>query len=219
MLIEMNLWARLKKTFQNYGNNMKNPKLSICIPIHNMENGDKFLWRSINALTEQSFQDFEIIITKAGKMAENTNTALKKARGELIKILYLDDCLGHKDALLDIVNAFDTLEGSWLITSANNNLHPYLTGDMLAGNNRLGSPSALTIRNGVTQLFDESMSWLLDVDLYYRLFKKYGVPIILDTDETKPGILIGEHPGQMTHILTDEEKNNEYYYINKKHHA
>lgn len=178
-----------------------------------MKGGAEFLWRSINALTEQTYKDFEIIITKDGKMAENTNAGIKRAKGEIIKVLYLDDCLRHKDALKDIKDAFDTLEGSWLITAANNNPHPYYTKDILTGNNKLGSPSALAFRREATELFDESMSWLLDADLYHRLYQKYGEPIILDD---KPGITIGEGDHQMTHLLTPEQKQSEHYYLANK---
>src|SRR3990167_4224394 len=87
---------------------MKNimPKVSIIIPIHDMKNGAFFLWRAINSIMEQTFKDYEIIITKEGKMAENTNAGIEKARGELIKILYLDDYFTDKLALEEMVKNF-----------------------------------------------------------------------------------------------------------------
>lgn len=188
------------------------PKLSIVIPIHEVKGGADFLWRSVNALTEQSFQDFEIIITKAGKMAENTNEGLRQARGELIKILYLDDYLAHKDALKDIVEAF-TPQANWLITGANNNPYPYYTEDILTGNNKLGSPSVLTIRNGLGVYFDEKMTWLLDCDVYNSLYRKYGEPVIIDG----VGVIIGEGDHQVTHQLSAETKNAEADYLLKKY--
>lgn len=186
------------------------PKLSIVIPIHNMEGGAEFLWRSINALTEQSFQDFEIIITKEGRMAENTNAGIKKARGELIKILYLDDCLAHEDALKDIV---DNFKGRWLVTAAHNNTNPRYTEDIWMGNNKLGTPSALTILNDNPLLFDESMTWLLDCDYYKRMYDLYGEPVILK--EVGVNLGIGRH--QMSYILTDEEKEKEDNYMRNKY--
>lgn len=196
------------------------PKVSVIIPIHNMKGGADFLWKTINILMEQSFQDFEIVITKQGTMPENTNAGLIKARGELVKILYLDDTLAHTDALLDIVLAMDANpEARWLIQSANNNLHPHMTPDIEKGNNKLGSPSALTIRKGLTWdtaplLFDEKMTWLLDCDYYGRMYDAYGDPIILDD---RVGINICEGDHQVTHQLSDEQKLAEHNYLQNKH--
>jgi len=185
---------------------LNRPKISVVIPIHDMKNGANFLWQSVNALMEQSFKDFEIVIVKEGKMAENTNAGIKRARGELIKILYLDDRLAHKDALKDIVENF---KGHWLITGVNDNLNPYYTYDIETGNNKLGSPSALTILNDNPMLFDENMSWLLDCDYYKRMYEKYGEPIIL----TGVNVIIEKGDHQMTNILTDEDKTKEEEYI------
>lgn len=188
----------------------KNIKLSVVIPIHDMQNGAEFLWRSINSLMEQSFQDFEIIICKSGKMAENTNYGIRKARGELIKILYLDDYLAHKDSLKDQIEAF---KGQWLICGTEDNPIPYFTNDIEIGNNKLGSPSALMIKNEDPLLFDENMSWLLDCDYYKRMYDKYGEPEILDGVH----VILGKGLHQMTNILTDRQKMSEEDYLKQKY--
>ena len=190
-----------------------NPKISLVLPIHDMKNGAFFLWRTINSIMEQTFKDYEIIITKEGKMAENTNAGIKKAKGELIKILYLDDWFAHPNALKDIVENFDD-RINWLITGCDTNPHPEWTDDIETGNNKLGSPSCLTIRNWNNMpLFDERMSWLLDCDLYKRLHNSSGKPKILDGVNVNMGI--GDH--QMTHILTDEEKLTEHNLMQEKY--
>lgn len=176
-----------------------------------MQGGADFLWASVNALMEQSFQDFEIVITKEGKMAENTNAGIKRARGEYIKILYLDDQLAHKDALKEIVEAVEGHE--WLINGCDTNVYPYYTEDIETGNNKLGSPSCLTIRNSEPLLFDENMSWLLDCDYYKKMYEDFGEPVILDGVHVIMGV--GEH--QMTHILTHADKIAEEEYMNKKY--
>jgi len=188
-----------------------NPKISICIPIHEMSNGAFFLWRAINSIMEQTFKNYEIIITKEGKMAENTNAGIKKAKGELIKILYLDDYFAKPTALQEIAEAMEGQD--WLITGCDTNLEPYITTDIETGNNKLGSPSCLTMRRESALLFDERMSWLLDCDLYKRLYEKYGTPKTLYGEYIKIGI--GNH--QMTNILTDEEKLLEFNLIKEKY--
>ena len=103
----------------------------------------------------------------------------------------------------------------WMITGCNTNLHPQWTNDIETGNNKLGSPSVFTFRNhfGNNLLFDETMSWLLDCDLYKRMYEKYGEPKILDVKN----IIIGQGDHQMTYILTNEEKLAEHNYIQQKY--
>ena len=186
------------------------PKVSIILPYHDMENAEFFLKRNIDSIMSQTFKDYEIVLTKDGLMAENSNSAIKRAKGELIKILYLDDYFAHKDALADIVDAF---KGNWLITGTDNNPHPYWTDDIHTGNNKLGSPSALTFKNDNPLLFDEKLSWLLDCDLYTRLFERYGEPVILDDIN----VVIGCGTHQSTHLLSDELKASEVNYLMKKY--
>lgn len=178
-----------------------------------MKNGAFFFWRAINSIMEQTLKDYEIVIVKEGLMAENTNAGIRRAKGEYIKILYMDDYLAHPNALADIVQSFQ-LEGEWLITAADTNLKPQWMNDIQYGNNKLGSPSALTFRNYFqeNQLFDENLSWLLDCDLYRRLYDRHGPPIILETVNVNIGV--GEH--QVTHLMSDEDKLKEHEYINKK---
>ncbi len=190
----------------------KIPEVSIVIPIHDMQGGAEFLWRSVNALTEQTHQDFEIIITKAGKMAENTNAGIKKARGKYIKVLYLDDYLSDPESLERMVVAMNA-GANWVMCGTDDNPTPKWTEDIETGNNKLGSPSALMIRNKKPLMFDVRMSWLLDCDYYKRMFKELGPPTILKGSWVK----IGKGPHQMTHILTDEEKLLEHNYLIKKH--
>ena len=205
--------SRLNKNMTN-----NNPKISVCVPIHDMTNGDKFLWRLVNSLTSQTFRDWELIITKEGHMAENTNVAIKKARGEIIKILYLDDYLAHPDSLKVIV---DNFKGGWLATgclhddgiSVGSPHFPEWNDDIFTGNNTIGSPSVIAIENNNPLLFDENMSWMLDVDYYTQLYDRYGEPTLVNDLNVVLGI--GSH--QMTQILTNDEKLAEYQLINQKY--
>lgn len=190
----------------------KMPKVSIIVPIHDMRDGDKFLWRLVNSLTSQTFKDWELIITKDGKMAENTNSGIKRARGEYIKVLYLDDYFTGVVGLEFMVNNIDC---EWAVCGTDNNLLPKWTDDIETGNNKLGSPSALIFKNrfGGNLLFDERMSWLLDCDFYKRMNQKYGKPGIFEGDF----ITLGEGEHQMTHILTQEQKAEEHKIIQEKY--
>ena len=201
---------------QKYGRRF-NMKISIAIPIHNMESAASFLRRLMQSLEIQTFQDFEIVITKEGKMAENTNASIKKCKGEIIKILYMDDYLAHPDALKNLVTEF---RGGWLATGC---LHDAGDGKLINPHrpsydgipyqvNSIGSPSVIAVENNDPLLFDEKMSWLLDVDYYKKLYERYGEPTLLNSLDVAMGI--GEH--QMTNILTDEQKLAEQDYLNSK---
>ncbi len=200
-------------------------KISICIPAYEMHGvGVSMLTRCLKSIEKQNFRDFEIVVSdncvtdeilkvceKFGRiryifnpkkgMAVNTNNAIKHAKGELVKILYQDDYLADENALQDIINNFKK-DDDWLITPCSNNLKPFFR----KSENTLGSPSVLTVRNTSKLLFDESLSWVLDLELYNRLFKKYGKPKITNNI----GVIMGIHKYQHTNILTNEQKNEEY---------
>lgn len=218
------------------------PKLSIAIPTHSMLESSYFFKRCLDSLWNQSFQDFEIIVTDNSEdnlirdicdfygyvdyfwnerkgMAQNTNEAIKRSKGELIKILYMDDYMAHDKALEKIVHKFD---GNWLVSSCKHTINgldffnthePHYSENIYIGNNTIGSPSVLTIKNDEPLLFDEEMTWLLDCDYYYRMYQKYGVPVILKD----VNVILGIHDGQMTNTMGEGRKLKEYEYINKKY--
>ncbi len=206
---------------------MVNPYLSIVIPIHaGMKNGDYFLWRSIQSIMNQSFKDYEIVIVQEGKMAENTNAGIRKAQGEIIKILFLDDYLAHKDALQVIVENFKD-EDMWLATGClhqrtgardfyedpHSPHYPTYSEDIHTGNNTIGSPSVVAFRSGLDLFFDEELSFLLDCDLYKRLHEAYGEPRLVND----LNVVIGLHDGQTSNTMPDSEKLEEFNYVISKH--
>lgn len=182
-----------------------------------MKNWSFFLTRCLTSIEQQTFTDYEIIITKSGRMAENTNAAIKKATGEIIKILYVDDYLAHPDSLKNIAENF---KGGWLATGCVHdwgdgvlkNPHKARFDGILKNKNTIGSPSVVAIENKDPILFDENMGWVLDLDYYIRLFERYGPPTILDSYDVVMGC--GDH--QVTHIMSEEDKKQEEnLFINK----
>lgn len=204
---------------------MSNPKVSICIPFHDTPNTAFFLSRLLDSIDQQSFKDYEIVLTKQGSMPVNTNAAMGLAEGELIKIMYMDDYFAHPDALANMVKYFPK-DGTWLATGC---LHqrsgdgmyedphsphiPEYTQDIETGNNRIGSPSVIMLRNEGKLLFDESLSFLLDCDLYKRYYSTYGHPRLLNTYD----VIIGIHDGQVSNTMPLSEKNGEFKYMKEKY--
>lgn len=194
---------------------MSNPKISIVTPVHKMEGRDYFLKRLNASLLDQTFKNWEHVITEEGKMAENTNAGIKKAKGDIIKILFMDDFLYSPLALQNIAENF---KGGWFASGCihtrdgfffENPHHPVFTSEVRWGKNTLGSPSVIAFENNDPLLFDENLSWLLDCELYGRLFDRYGEPTIVNDID----IAIGLGPHQTTHLMSNEEKWKEHEYI------
>lgn len=199
-------------------------KVSIIVPIYNMDHAQMFLKRNLESILMQTFKDYEIIVSDDSTddmlkiwlkkypikyyrnsgvpgMANNTNNAIEYAHGELIKILYQDDFFYNENSLQDIVDAF-TKKTDWLVTGCTHTdgrPHlPFYSRTM----NTIGSPSVLTIRNGNPLRFDPQFKWVLDLDFYRRCFERYGLPKVLP--KTNVVIGIGEH--QSTFLLSDKRK-------------
>lgn len=194
------------------------PRISICTPAHRIPGTDCFLERIQRSLDKQTFRDFEWIVTYDGAMAENTNSAIKKAKGEIVKVLYMDDYLYSENAMQHINDEFT---GGWLVSGCVHDdghavarpHYPTWNDRMYEGANTIGSPSVLSFENDNPLLFDESMSWTLDCDLYLRLKARYGTPTYLPW----PDVAIGIGAHQMTSKLTDEEKQVELNRLFYKH--
>jgi hypothetical protein len=189
--------------------------ISIAIPVYpQMKNGDALLKRCLDSIKRQTYQNYEVVITTSGTMAENTNKALKASKGDLIKILYQDDYLANENSLKSIIEAF---KGYWLVTGCEHDDNGVVGRPHLPfydqNENHIGSPSVLTLRNGLDMYFDENLGWLLDLDLYKRLYAKYGEPDILDDIN----VVIGLHEGQATNTMGDEIKTKERTYLNEKY--
>ncbi len=192
--------------------------ISIVTPYHQTPLTEAFLQRIELSLASQTYRDFEWIRTDEGKMAENTNFAIKKAKGDIIKILFMDDYLLHENALQNIV---DNFTGGWLVSGCVHDRYgqiynphrPSWNSQILMGMNTLGSPSVMAMENKDPELFDENLSWMLDCDLYHRLYERYGNPTYIDSYDVAIGI--GEH--QTTNILSIEEKLAENHYLQNKY--
>lgn len=209
---------------------MTTPKVSICIPYHQSEKTAFHLARLIKSIEQQTFKDFEIVLTDEGPFAQNHNAAIKKAKGEVVQMMQSDDYFASPDSLRNIVNGLT--EGlhragsgggwqppvkTWQITAClhddgnqvGNPHQPQWTDDIYTGNNRLGSVSTLSFRRDKALLFEEPLQWVVDCDLYYRLFLKYGYPHI----NTHEDIVINTKFGRLTDTITSIDKQNEVSYL------
>lgn len=122
-----------------------NHKISICVPVYTMKNGnsERFLIEYFSHLLFQTFKDFEVVVSDQSpegnlksicdmfsrvldikyvenhsdvkNAANNVNNAIRHADGDIIKLLYMDDFFVDFQALQKISDAFDNNSGKWLI--------------------------------------------------------------------------------------------------------
>lgn len=146
----------------------------------------------IEELCSKYFVRYEKNLNHIG-MSANSNYAIDLCSGEYIKILHCDDLFYKEDALQIIVDALDNSNNHWLV---NGFIHTYdmlnffdpripkYPDHLLIGNNLLGSPSNITIRNKDIEYFDTNVSTSMDHEWYHRLRMKFGMPFIINNTLT-----------------------------------
>jgi glycosyltransferase involved in cell wall biosynthesis len=223
-------------------------KLSILIPCYEMKGkGVEMLSYSFNKIRQQTFKDFEIIVSDDSKdevissytleikdlnikyvknngnhsIAGNANNAIRNATGQILHIMCQDDYFYNNDSLQKIVDNFDTNK-NWMVSTYMHtkdkselfklqvpswNSQIYLI-------NTIGTPSCLSFANDNPIFFDENLTWFVDCEYYYRLYKRYGLPKILED------ILFIQYlwEGQTTNTLINQEVvTREELYIKEKY--
>jgi len=186
---------------------MTNPKISIIVPTSDGE-GKKFLPRCLDSIKVQTYKNYEVIITKEGKVAHNINCGIKKATGDIIKILCDDDYLNGPFSLEELAFAW---KGGWLVSGC---VHDQGDGNLIGyhipgwndhihrGFNTIGGLSVVAFENKDPLLFTENLDWVVDIDFYKRAFIRYGLPRFLVT----PNVVIGMGPHQLTNSIPQEQK-------------
>jgi len=162
-------------------------------------------------------------VKQRGSSSANINNAIKCATGEVIKVLFQDDYLCDIDCLNLIYERFKNPDVNWVVNGTVHTLDsihffnpmvPKYHDEIYLGNNTISSPSVLAIRNKDVLKFDESLSWLMDVDYYKRLFDKYGLPEIIENILVANRVWDGQiSTSQITQDIIDKE----VAYIRRKH--
>lgn len=144
-----------------------------------------------------------------GKPAWNTNNAIHHSSGEFIKLMNQDDYIESSDFLEKAVKLLNDGK-KWVLSNFKhlncdtNQFYQYMTPSLgidgkhlLNGSNSIGCPSVGLIPKG--ELIDVKVTYMIDCELWYRMFIKYG----------NPGIVGGGYPiviGMGDHQLTDQLK-------------
>lgn len=176
--LEFSFEKMLKQTFKDF---------EVVISDHSLNN-------DIELLCQKWSNDLKINYIKndigRGGISPNINVAMDNCVGEYIKILFQDDFLYDEFSLQ---NTYEFIKNNddliWLATDFYHTndgiklerpLHPTWNDRIWIGNNTIGCPTVITIKNENIMHFDNNMIWLNDVDFYKRMFDKWGLPHICD---------------------------------------
>ena len=128
-----------------------------------------------------------------GSAAKKLNFAISKSNGEYIKPIFQDDYFFSPNTLQYIVDNLGNktwgFVGTWHCDENNTNdlnrpMSPKWEDsiNILSGINTVSGPSVMFFKND-NNFFDEDLCWLNDVEFYYRLYLKYGLPLLLPRQE------------------------------------
>jgi glycosyltransferase involved in cell wall biosynthesis len=167
---------------------------------------------SVNLFLEQQVYHFPLkyIQNKPAKGTPlNWMEGMNYAKGEWIKIIHDDDWLTNPDSLQQYANAIvaktDCIFSGYIAhyeetkREVNKTIsqsrfrriqnHPYY----LFASNEIGPPSVVMFRKTITELYDPSLKWLVDLEAYVRMLKKYNCVYI-----SKPLITMSYNATQVT---------------------
>lgn len=231
-------------------------KISICIPTIELkkcdgnDDGIYMLNFLLNTIKEQTYKNFEIVISDQsktniikdecekwteldikyfkntngiGSAVCNLNNAISKSNGEYIKPIFQDDFFYSNTSLEYIVK--NLKDGEWGAVGTNHCIEDNMDTiinpispkwicpiKMLGGENLISGPSVLFFKNDNNYL-DNNLCWLNDVEFYYRLYLKYGKPILLP----KQKIMQRLRKNSLSNTLNNRIKEKEKKYVLVKH--
>ena len=194
----------------------------IVISDHSKDDSIKNFCESVSKKSSMNINYFRNV-ERRGSSSVNINNAIKYAIGEVIKVLFQDDYICDKDCLKLIYERFKNPDVNWVVNGTVhtsdtkyffNPMVPKYNDKIYLGNNTISSPSVLAIRNKNVLIFDESLSWLMNVDYYKRLFDKYGLPEIVENILVVNRLWDGQiSTSQITQDIVDKE----VAYMRRKH--
>jgi glycosyltransferase involved in cell wall biosynthesis len=136
-----------------------------------------------------------------GWPAHNTNNAIKNSTGDYIKLMNLDDYI-EGDNSIELMVELLNQGHKWVISGCkhlnygtgewSNPIIPRVEEDgrhLLRGINYVGCPSVGLIPR--EEYFDPEVIYMIDCELWYRMFIKYGYPGVLKDYRIVIGI--GDH--------------------------
>lgn len=185
-----------------------------------------------NAVDNCSYKEMEIAYVrcdrKVGNSSANMNCAVENASGSILKIMHQDDFFCNSKAIENVVNAFNrnpnsmwgsmrfkhTREENDHPSTFHNELLPVYNDQIISGDNKIGPPSAMFFKRFDGEVFDEELIWINDCEFAYRMYNRFGPPLVID----EIGVCIRVWSSQVTNTMADKKlREKEYTYIENKY--
>lgn len=158
-----------------------------------------------------------------GIISPNINESMKNCNGKWIKILFQDDFMFDD---LSLQKQYDYIQKNenlvWFFSQfyhSNDGVnfyrhyYPQWNNTVWSGNNTLGCPSGLTLKNNDLIFFDEKLNWLMDCDFYQRMFLKHGEPSILN----EITVVNRTWGNRLTDTISEQQKYDEFLIVKQKY--
>jgi glycosyltransferase involved in cell wall biosynthesis len=183
------------------------------------ENVKKYLEKEKESIKDLTIKYVKVESPKT--IYSNINEGIKNASGEFLHIMCMEDYFYNKHSLQRIVDDFDSNKG-WLVSMYMHTKdglglfkqHIPAWNAQILSNNTIGCISCLSFVNNKDSLFDENVELFADTDFYYRLYKKYGLPKLLQNLIWVQTIWDGRVTKKP---FTQENADAEMNYLNDKH--
>jgi glycosyltransferase involved in cell wall biosynthesis len=230
-------------------------KVSVVIPCYEYGGkGVRYLSDMFRTISRQTLKEVEVVITdhsvdtkimdfcndnifdldivyyrnvnNRGNVASNKNIGMELARGQIVKMMYMDDYFFTEDALEKTYNALMNSDKMWLVCGTNHTrddgktfdtyIMPRWNDNMLRarGNNTMSGVSVISYKNDNMDVrWDSNTIMLLDVDFYYSLRSKYGDCVYLNDCLITQRV----NPDALSSTTSDEDVQKEFVYCRKKH--
>lgn len=218
---------------------MAKVKISVVIPAYEMHGvGVKYIKELLESIKSQTYTNFEVIVADhsvnseielvsqnwpfdikhfynergRGNASVNMNEGLKRASGDIIKIMHMDDLFCNNNAF-KLISESISEKYKWGVVGFNHVIEPdpALVGETIGVD---GCPSTSFFIRNVSEpdLFDENLVIINDKDMHTRLKIKYGEMAII----SEMCVTIRMHEYNFAKEKSQADYKEEYNYFRNK---
>lgn len=214
--------------------------ISIVIPVYTMDRSKEFLTDLFDSIKSQTYTNYEVIVSDhsevedieefcrnydldirhyynergRGNSSINMNYGISKSKGDVIKIMHMDDYFCNNEALQNLVDGIGDMKWGKFAFNHNYEGHqdqpsrPWIPS---MSNYNIGCPSVIFfVRDESDQvLFDEDLIFINDMDMNQRLLEKYGSPAVIEDIS----ITIRMHGSQVQNSVSPDLEQKEWVHF------